>query len=93
MVGRKGRRIGGQNRMLNILRTEGEEKRYRGRRTKRRREVFEKKEAEGSEEEKHKFAVLFPYAYPSQCFILKRFHELQNKHQTFPIHWYRPAEM
>jgi hypothetical protein len=40
-VGRKGSRIGGgQNRMLNISRTEGEEKRYRGRRTKRRSEVF-----------------------------------------------------
>jgi hypothetical protein len=52
--------------MLNILRTEGEEKRYRGRRTKRMREVFEKKEAEGNEEEKYKFdwshpAVLYQY--------------------------------
>lgn len=70
--------------MLNILRIEGEEKMYRGRRTKRRREVFEKKEAEGNEEEKHKFAVLFPYAYPSQCTILKRFHELRNKTPNFP---------
>lgn len=62
MEGRKGHRIEGgrQNRMLNILRREGEEKRYRGRRTKRKREVFEKKEAEGNEEGKHKFAVLFP---------------------------------
>jgi hypothetical protein len=48
MEGRKGHRIEGRhNRMLNILRTQG-------RRTKRRREVFEKKDAEGNEEEKHK---------------------------------------
>jgi hypothetical protein len=34
MEGRKGHRIGGrQKRMLNILTTEGEEKRYRGRET------------------------------------------------------------
>ena len=77
MEGRKGHRLGGrQERMLNVLRTKGEEKRYRGRETKRRRDVFEKKEAEGNEEEKRKFAVLFPYAYPSQCAITKRFNLL-----------------